>query len=89
MGGVFDLRECLKFIVAGVCQVLMATGRKPKTQNIGLEDIGVELDDKGGLKVTPDCKFSNCLHPQTSSMQLLLQKEPSWHNAGAMLKVSL
>ncbi|KAK9906912.1 hypothetical protein WJX75_010028 [Coccomyxa subellipsoidea] len=39
------------FDIEDVDQVLMATGRKPKTQNIGLEDIGVELDDKGGLKV--------------------------------------
>jgi glutathione reductase (NADPH) len=85
MGGVSDVRECFKLTVAGLCQVLMATGRKPKTQNIGLEDIGVELDDKGGLKVTPDCEISIRLHPQTSSMQLLLQKEPSWSNAGSVI----
>jgi hypothetical protein len=34
-----------------MCQVLMATGRKPKTKGIGLEDIGVELDEKGSIKV--------------------------------------
>ena len=32
-------------------QILMATGRKPNTQNMGLEKAGVELDDKGYLKV--------------------------------------
>ncbi|KAK9824171.1 hypothetical protein WJX72_008264 [[Myrmecia] bisecta] len=31
--------------------VLMATGRKPNTKGIGLEKVGVELDDKGGVKV--------------------------------------
>ncbi|CAL8462218.1 g1749 [Coccomyxa elongata] len=39
------------FEIEDVDQVLMATGRKPKTQNIGLEDVGAELDEKGGLKV--------------------------------------
>ena len=29
----------------------MATGRKAKTKDIGLEEIGVELDEKGGVKV--------------------------------------
>ena len=28
-------------------QVLMATGRKAKTKDIGLEEISVELDEKG------------------------------------------
>eukprot|EP00891_Asterochloris_glomerata_P007600 jgi/Astpho2/7600/Aster-02504 len=31
--------------------VLMATGRKPRTQGLGLEELGVKLDDKGGVKV--------------------------------------
>jgi glutathione reductase (NADPH) len=30
---------------------LMATGRKPNTHNLGLEEVGVELDDAGGVKV--------------------------------------
>lgn len=31
--------------------VLYATGRRPNTANIGLEDAGVELDDHGAIKV--------------------------------------
>jgi len=31
--------------------VMAATGRKPNTQNLGLEAAGVELDDKGAVKV--------------------------------------
>ena len=31
--------------------VLMATGRTPNTKNLGLEELGVELDDKGAVKV--------------------------------------
>lgn len=37
--------------LADVDQVLFATGRKPNTKDIGLEKAGVELDDKGGVKV--------------------------------------
>lgn len=33
-------------------QVLFATGRKPKTEGIGLEEVGVKLNDKGGLEVS-------------------------------------
>lgn len=32
----------------GFDTILMATGRKPKTSNIGLEKVGVELDEKSG-----------------------------------------
>lgn len=32
--------------------VMMATGRKPKTKGIGLEEAGVELSDKGAIKVS-------------------------------------
>lgn len=31
--------------------VMFATGRKPSTKNIGLEDVGVELDKTGAIKV--------------------------------------
>src|SRR3546814_13760459 len=31
--------------------VLMATGRTPNTKGLGLEEAGVELDDKGAVKV--------------------------------------
>ncbi|HWV61761.1 MAG TPA: glutathione-disulfide reductase [Sphingopyxis sp.] len=31
--------------------VLMATGRTPNTKSLGLEELGVELDDKGAVKV--------------------------------------
>jgi len=31
--------------------ILLATGRKPNTKNLGLESIGVDMDDKGAIKV--------------------------------------
>lgn len=31
--------------------VMLATGRKPRTRDIGLEAVGVQLDDKGAIKV--------------------------------------
>ncbi len=32
-------------------RVLVAVGRRPNTQNLGLEDVGVELDDRGRIAV--------------------------------------
>ena len=40
-------------------QVLMATGRTPNTQNMGLEEAGVELDDQGFIVVNPYMQTSN------------------------------
>ncbi|QUT03942.1 glutathione-disulfide reductase [Sphingobium phenoxybenzoativorans] len=31
--------------------LLFATGRKPKSDSLGLEEVGVEIDDKGAIKV--------------------------------------
>lgn len=38
--------------LAGVDTVLFATGRAPNTKGIGLEELGVELDPKGGIKAS-------------------------------------
>ncbi len=38
--------------------VLFATGRVPNTKGLGLEDVGVELDAKGAVKVNADNKSS-------------------------------
>jgi len=38
--------------------VLFATGRVPNTEGLGLAEIGVELDDKGAVKVDADNKSS-------------------------------
>jgi pyruvate/2-oxoglutarate dehydrogenase complex dihydrolipoamide dehydrogenase (E3) component len=32
-------------------RILVATGRRPETDSLGLDTVGVELDDKGGVKV--------------------------------------
>lgn len=39
-------------------QMLFATGRKPNTQALGLEQAGVELGDKGQIKVNADNRSS-------------------------------
>ncbi len=39
--------------------VLMATGRTPNTQNMGLEEVGVELDEQGFIIVDPYMQTSN------------------------------
>src|SRR3982751_5481774 len=39
-------------------QVLFATGRRPNIENMGLEDAGVELGDKGQIKVDADNRTS-------------------------------
>jgi glutathione reductase (NADPH) len=38
--------------------VIFATGRVPNSKGLGLEDVGVELDDKGAVKVDADNKSS-------------------------------
>lgn len=40
-------------------QVLMALGRTPNTQNMGLEEAGVELDEQGFIKVNDRLETSN------------------------------
>ncbi|MFO7544661.1 MAG: dihydrolipoyl dehydrogenase [Trueperaceae bacterium] len=37
-----------------VDRILVAVGRKPNARNLGLEEIGVELDDRGFVKVVND-----------------------------------
>ena len=39
-------------------KVLVVVGRKPNTSNLGLEEIGVELDEKGFVKVDSQLKTS-------------------------------
>ena len=48
--------------LVGIDQVLFATGRKPNTKGLGLDEIGVELDDKGGVKVGSYWFRSRLLH---------------------------
>lgn len=36
--------------------VLVTVGRKPNTQEIGLEQVGVEVDDKGLIKIDKQCR---------------------------------
>jgi mercuric reductase len=40
-------------------QVLMATGRTPNTQDVGLETVGVELDERGFIKVNDRMETTN------------------------------
>ncbi len=48
----FDTKEKEDETLADVDEVLFATGRKPNTKDLGLESAEVELDDKGGVKVS-------------------------------------
>jgi glutathione reductase (NADPH) len=38
--------------------LMFATGRRPNTRGIGLEDLGVEIDDKGAIVVDDDSRSS-------------------------------
>lgn len=40
-------------------QVLMAVGRTPNTQDLGLSSLGIELDDKGFIKVNDQMETTN------------------------------
>ena len=39
--------------------VLIATGRRPNSDGLGLDNAGVEVDPRGFIKVSPDLKTSN------------------------------
>ncbi len=47
-------------------QILFATGRKPRTKDIGLEDVGVKFDDKGKLEVRSSGHLS--IHCESPTM---------------------
>lgn len=38
---------------------LISIGRVPNTENLGLEKLGVELDERGFLKIEPNCLLKN------------------------------
>ncbi|WP_058306978.1 dihydrolipoyl dehydrogenase [Gracilibacillus massiliensis] len=38
--------------------VLVTVGRKPNTEEIGLEQVGIEMDDKGLIKIDEQCRTS-------------------------------
>ncbi|CAL4941809.1 unnamed protein product [Urochloa decumbens] len=40
-----------KETISGFSHVMFATGRKPNTKNLGLEDVGVKMDDHGAIVV--------------------------------------
>ncbi len=40
-------------------EILMATGRRPNTDDLGLEEVGVELDERGFIKVDSTMQTSN------------------------------
>ncbi|MCD2323436.1 glutathione-disulfide reductase [Sphingomonas sp. IC-56] len=50
--------ELSKFEPIEVDGVLFATGRKPNTRGLGLEDVGVEIDDLGAIKVDDENRSS-------------------------------
>lgn len=43
-------------------RVLIATGRKPTTDGIGLDVLGIEVDDKGAVGVDDDCRVTGHQH---------------------------
>ncbi|MDP6905592.1 MAG: FAD-dependent oxidoreductase, partial [Verrucomicrobiota bacterium] len=51
----------VKFSVKGESQtaqgelILVATGRKPNVANLGLDDLRVDYDERGGIKVDERC----------------------------------
>ncbi|RLN39745.1 glutathione reductase, chloroplastic [Panicum miliaceum] len=40
-----------KETISGFSHVMFATGRKPNTKNLGLEDVGVKMDEHGAVEV--------------------------------------
>lgn len=60
-GGKFELeveREGQKDKIEGD-SILVATGRRPNVHGMGLEEAGIEFDDKTGIKVDDYCKTTN------------------------------
>lgn len=53
-----ETKDGKEVVLSDVDDVLFATGRKPNTKDLGLETADVELDDKGGVKVSPSQSFA-------------------------------
>lgn len=55
-------KKCIAELSTGekleVDKVVIAVGRKPKTRNVGLENVNVELDQKGYIKVNENLETS-------------------------------
>lgn len=43
-------------------RVLVAVGRQPTTHGLGLEVLGIELGDRGGLRIDADCRVTGQQH---------------------------
>jgi len=46
--------------VIDVDVALISIGRVPNTDNLGLENLGIEVDSQGHIKIDQDCKLENC-----------------------------
>src|SRR5690625_2669865 len=62
--GVEESKDCVKVTyeakgkeeVVEADYVLVTVGRRPKTEEIGLEQVGIEVDDKGLIKIDEQCR---------------------------------
>src|SRR5690625_7427992 len=62
--GVEESKDCVKVTyeakgkeeVVEADYVLVTVGRRPNTEEIGLEQVGIEVDDKGLIKIDEQCR---------------------------------
>lgn len=76
-------------------QILMATGRGPNTSNLGLENAGVELDNKGCGSSSCETVFTvqekevllrDILQPEMEKAQNFLHRKRAWNPEAFVLR---
>ncbi len=66
-----------------VDQILYATGRRPNTANLGLAEVGVQLDKAGAIAVDENCRAPPCPRSMRWAMSPIASSSRPWRSPRA------